>query len=118
MSTCARMSLSPGGPAALTRKGRTMRNYYTPEASLSAATLEALAHAERADRAVLRAHFGLEDALAEVERLEDEADFLEEEEWPLGDLHGRIDAAVAEVARAKRRVRDAERALRIADARI
>jgi hypothetical protein len=91
---------------------------YLPEADLAPETDAALALAESADRAVLRAHFALEDALADVERLEDEADFLEEEEWPLGDLHGRIDAALAEVARAERRVRDAERALRLVDARL
>jgi hypothetical protein len=95
-----------------------MRNYYTPEASLSVATLEALAFAEYADRAVLRRRFDLVDALAAVERLEDEVRFFIAEGWDTGDLHDRIDAAVAEVARAEARLRDAERRLRAIDARI
>ena len=94
-----------------------MRNYL-PEVSLSAETLEALAFAESADRALLRRRFDLEDALAAVERLEDEVRFFIAEGWDTGDLHDRIDAAVAEVVRAERRVRDAERRLAGIDARL
>jgi hypothetical protein len=95
-----------------------MINYYTPEVSLSAETLGNLAWAEAADRAVVRARFDLEDALGDVERLEDEVRLCVAEGWSLGNLYSRLDAAAEAVIRAERRLAAAERTLRLADSRL